>query len=189
MALQAIMQYVDNVVSSFNAARLELLFFSEELIYALKQLQNDKTPGMDGVTKEFMIQFWDLLHTWVLEMVNHAWESQTLHPDLTRGIIKLFPKQIFCSALSHWRPISMMGIIYKSMAKAIAIRMSPILRQTVHSNQLGLIGSRYFYDNILAVQLGVEYARRSKQEAVLLQLDFAKAFDSVDWSFISILWL
>ena len=83
-------------MSPFNAARLESPFSSEDLLYALKQLQNDKTPGMDGLTKEFMIQFWDLLHTWVLEMVNHAWESQTLHLDLTRGILKLLPKQIFC---------------------------------------------------------------------------------------------
>ena len=79
----------------------------------------------------------------------------------------------------------MMGIIYKIMTKAIAIRINPLLRQTVHSSQSGFIGGRSIYDNILAVQLGIEYAQRSLQETVLLQLDFAKAFDSVDWGFIS----
>ena len=79
----------------------------------------------------------------------------------------------------------MMGILYKILAKAVAIRMSPLLRQTVHSSQSGFIGGRSIYDNILAVQLGVEYAKRSKQEIVLLQRNFAKAFDSVDWGFIS----
>ena len=79
----------------------------------------------------------------------------------------------------------MMGIIYKIMAKAIAIRISPILTQVVHSSQSGFIGGRSIYDNILTVQLGIEYARRSYQDTVILQLDFAKAFDSVDWGFIS----
>ena len=81
----------------------------------------------------------------------------------------------------------MMGIIYKIMAKAIAIRISPILRQTIHSSQSGFIGGRSIYDNILTVQLGIEYARRSHQDTVILQLDFAKAFDSVDWGLILIL--
>ena len=75
VALQAIMQYVDNVVSPSNADRLETLFTKDELFYALKQLQNDKTPGLDGLSKEFMIQFWDLLQDWVVDMVNHAWVS------------------------------------------------------------------------------------------------------------------
>ena len=79
----------------------------------------------------------------------------------------------------------MIGIIYKILAKAIAIRLSPILRQTMHSSQSGFIGGRSIYDNIIAVQLGVEYAKRSGQDTVLLQLDFAKAFDLVDWNFIS----
>ena len=61
------------------------------------------------------------------------------------------------------------------MAKAIAIRIRPILRQTVHSSQSGFIGGRSIYDNILAVQVGIEYAKRSHQDAVLLQLDFERS--------------
>ena len=57
----------------------------------------------------------------------------------------------------------MMGVIYKLLAKAIAIRIAPILRQTVHSSQSGFIGGRSIYDNILAVQLDIEYAKRYSQ--------------------------
>ena len=64
----------------------------DELFYALSHLQNEKTPGLDGLSKEFMIHCWDLLQSWVVEIVNHAWISQTLHPTLSHGIIKLLPK-------------------------------------------------------------------------------------------------
>ena len=185
VALRAILQYVDKVISPANADRMESLFTMEEITYALRQLQNDKTPGIDGLTKEFMLQFWDQLKGWVLDIVNQAWISQSLPHDISQGIIKLLPKQPFCTTLSHWRPITMMGILYKILAKAIAIRLNPLLRQAVHSSQSGFIGGRSIYDNILTVQLGIEYAQRTKQETVLMQLDFAKAFDSVSWGFIS----
>ena len=56
-ALQGIMQYVEHVVSDANAARLEKPFTKDEIFYALKHLKNDKTPGLDGLSKEFMLQF------------------------------------------------------------------------------------------------------------------------------------
>ena len=184
-AMRAILGYVDTSISVANANRMEGSFTKEELFYALSHLQNEKTPGLDGLSKEFMIQFWEILQDWVVDIINQAWTSQNLHPTLAKGIIKLLPKQTFCSTLAHWRPITMMGIVYKIMTKAIAIRIHPLLRQSVHSSQSGFIGGRSIYDNILAVQLGIECAQRSHQETVLLQLDFAKAFDSVDWGFIS----
>lgn len=134
LAMQTIMQYVAPVVSSSNAKRLEGLFAKDEIYYALTHLQNDKTHGLDGLFKQFIIHFWDLLQEWILDIINHAWASQTLPPVLSKGIIKILPKQVFCSTLSHWRPISMMGIIYSIMAKAKASRISPTLRQIVHSS-------------------------------------------------------
>ena len=68
------------MVSTSNAGRLEGLFDKQELLYALKQLNNDKTSGFDGLSKEFMLQYWELLADWVLDMVNEAWSSQSLDP-------------------------------------------------------------------------------------------------------------
>lgn len=50
----------------------------------------------------------------------------------------------------------MLGILYKVLAKAIAIRLNPHLRKHIHTSQ----------------------------EMVMLQLDFAKAFDTMRWDFI-----
>ena len=74
----------------------------------------------------------------------------------------------------------MMGVIYKILPKAIALRIGPFLCHTIRSSQFGSIGGRSISDNILAAQLGIEYTRRSQQETVLLQLDFAKASSSID---------
>lgn len=78
----------------------------------------------------------------------------------------------------------MMGVLYKVLAKTIALRIAPLLRKSVHKNQSGFIGGRSILDNVLSVQLGVELAQKTNQNMVMLQLDYAKAFDTVAWDFI-----
>ncbi|MCO5586928.1 hypothetical protein L7F22_040872 [Adiantum nelumboides] len=77
-----------------------------------------------------------------------------------------------------------MGLLYKLLAKAIALRISPFLRKHVHAAQSGFIAGRSIFDNILTKMLRVEAAQNSDQKLVLLQLDFAKAFDIVLWDFV-----
>lgn len=77
----------------------------------------------------------------------------------------------------------MMGMLYRILAKAIASRLSLLLR-TIHTSQSGFIGGRSIYDNILAVQLGIEHAQTSQQDMFLMQLDVNKAFNFVNWTFI-----
>lgn len=83
----------------------------------------------------------------------------------------------------------MLGILYKILAKAVALRINPYLRKYIHASQSGFIGGRSILDNILTVQLGIEYAQCSKQDLIMLQLDFAKAFDTVRWDFIKAIML
>ncbi|MCO5575558.1 hypothetical protein L7F22_029360 [Adiantum nelumboides] len=43
---------------------------------------------------------------------------------------------------------------------------------------------RSIMDNSMAVQLGIEMALKTNQNVLILQLDYAKAFDTVAWDFI-----
>lgn len=52
----------------------------------------------------------------------------------------------------------MMGILYKILAKAIALTIAPLLRKSLHTSQSGFIRDRSIFDNILVVQLGIEYS-------------------------------
>ena len=82
-----------------------------------------------------------------------------------------------------------MASSYKLLKKAIAIRLGQFLRKLIHPCEAGFVGDKSIYDNILSVQLGMKYAQTSKQDMVLLQLDFAKAFDIVKWeAIVQIMW-
>ena len=62
----------------------------------------------------------------------------------------------------------MLGILYKIMAKAISIQLSSHLGQHVHTSQFGFVGGKSTYDNILSVQLAIEYDQAPKQKLVIL---------------------
>ena len=55
----------------------------------------------------------------------------------------------------------------------------------VHPMQYGFIEGRDILHNILNVQMAADYAKESKQQIVMIQLDIEKAYDHASWSFIT----
>ena len=55
----------------------------------------------------------------------------------------------------------------------------------VHPMQYGFITRRDILHNILKMQMALDYAMESKQQIVMMQLDFEKAYDHVSWSFVT----
>ena len=53
----------------------------------------------------------------------------------------------------------------------------------LHNAQYGFLEKRNILHNILNVQMAIDYAKKSKQELVLLQLDIEKAYNHVEKHF------
>ncbi|KAH7285106.1 hypothetical protein KP509_33G013100 [Ceratopteris richardii] len=60
-ALHASLAYTPQLLDSHMAASCEKIISEEEVFMALQSLKNGKAPGLDGITKEFVIAFWPLL--------------------------------------------------------------------------------------------------------------------------------
>ena len=67
---------------------------------------------------------------------------------------------------------------------SLSLKIRHLLPQIIHPEQTGFIKSRYILDNIIDVWEGMEWARHSKQQAIFLKIDFAKAYDRIEWPFI-----
>ena len=130
------------------ALDLESSISVEECFQALQALGKEKSPGWDGLTVEFFKEFWEDLKSPITKIANDAFLMERLDADIKRGLIKPIPKMVCCSELKHWRPISMMTVAYKILAKVIALRLSPILDKVVTPHQHGFIKGRSIYDNI-----------------------------------------
>ena len=56
-------------------------------------MKNNKTPGNDGITKDFYETFWDELKTPLMESVNQAFHTKILCISQRQAVIKVIEKK------------------------------------------------------------------------------------------------
>ena len=77
-----------------------------------------------------------------------------MHVSWKEGLVKLTPKKNLCESILDWRPITLMPVIYKLIAKIIA---KDTLLGGIHENQYILIPRRLITNNIANAYIGMEY--------------------------------
>ena len=154
-----------------------------EILLSLKSMKNNKTPGSDGFSTEFYKFFWNDISNFLMDSINDAFASGELSIDKKRGIITLIPikdkDRIF---LKNWRPIALLNTDYKILAKALANRLKKVIEKLINSDQKAYIKGRYLGENIRTVTDIIHYMKERKMDALILLIDFEKAFDSISWS-------
>ena len=158
---QLFLAFVSPILDMHQASWLERPIPLEECLAALNCMGKDKYPSWDGITVPFLLHFWTILAASVSILVNSLFFGSVVDPGLTRGLIKLIPKQLACSLPKHLRPISMMPVVYKIAAKTLASRLMPILHPGITPHQHGFIKGRPIFDNILSALVGIDYAQAS----------------------------
>ena len=86
--------------------------------------------------------------------------------------------------IRKWRPITILNTIYKIYAKLLAMRLQPFLTDIIHNTQTGFLQDRSILDNIFLFWEVVAISQERKEDLAILLLDFEKAYDRVDWSFL-----
>ena len=104
-------------------------------------------------------------------------ESQNL------GIISLQPKSGDLEKLSNWRPITLMCCDYKMLSKVIANRLKVILPDVISKEQFCFPGRTIVDNNILLRDI-IYYSNENNVQGAVISLDWTKAFDRVDHSFL-----
>ena len=77
-----------------------------------------------------------------------------------------------------------MNIDYKIFTKTIASRLETIIPKIIQEDQSGFIKGRFIGQNIRLAQDIIDYTDKKNIPGIILQLDFEKAFDSIEWEYI-----
>ena len=176
------------VLDSTLKEELDSEFSIGEIDAVYTKLKNNKSPGWDGLTAEFYKTFWGnirtILHSCYVESISNG----SLSPSQRIGILTLIPKPKPPAELvyiKNWRPITLLNIDYKIFTHVIKNRILRSLPHIISNVQSGFQAGKSTCDNLILMYLALEhFINNPEEEALLLQVDFEKAFDSVEHKFL-----
>ncbi|CAG2254043.1 unnamed protein product [Mytilus edulis] len=117
----------------------------EECLNNIKDFENNKSPGIDGLGKEFYLKFWNEIGDEVVEIVNNIYLKGELTETMKMGIITLnYKNKGDKKDLKQWRPISLLCFDYKLITKTLAKRLSKVINKLVDIKQTGAGEEKYF---------------------------------------------
>ena len=73
--------------------KCEFIISEEELICALKNMPKNKSPGNDGLTKEFYETFWDELKIPLIASLRKSFLKEELSNSQKQAVIRLIGKK------------------------------------------------------------------------------------------------
>ena len=92
--------------STDQITRCNIDLTEKDLYDSMKSMENDKSPGNDGLTKEFYVTFWDDIKATFVSSLKQAKERKELSISQRQAIIKLIEKKDRDKRyIKNWRPI------------------------------------------------------------------------------------
>ena len=103
---------------------------------------------------------------------------------MKKALITLIHKKQERTLWKNYRPISLLNISYKIYSKALANRLKNVLDQVIDEDQIGCVPKRFIGENIMLFLEAYEHMTATGGTGAFLFLDFEKAFDRVERTFI-----
>nr|GEX56738.1 RNA-directed DNA polymerase, eukaryota, reverse transcriptase zinc-binding domain protein [Tanacetum cinerariifolium] len=110
----------------------------------------------------------------------------TIRGVLVDGIWMESPHLVKHEFFEHFRkaPISLIGSLYKVIAKVLANRLVTDLDDIVDEIQSAFVTDRQILDDPFILNEIVHWCKNKKKQSMIFKVDFEKAYDSVRWDFI-----
>ena len=172
-------------ITKASKEQCDLPITLEECKKALNNMKINKTPGTDGFPVEFYRYFWEELGPLIHESFLYAFNNNILSSEQRRAVLRLIPKKDKnITQLKNWRPISLLNTDYKLLTHVLANRIQEVLSDIISKDQSGYLKGRYIGLNIRTIIDIISNVEENNDSALLTFLDFEKAFDKINWTFM-----
>ena len=102
--------------------------------------------------------------------------------SLNATFLCLIPKKTNAVNIKDFRPISLVGSLYKLLAKVLANRFREVLDKLISDSQNSFVGGRQILDSVLIANECLNSRLKSGIPGVIIKLDIEKVYDHVNWN-------
>ena len=181
--------YLDNIplpkLTNEQTLSCEGIISEDEKFKSLKSIHNNKSPGNDGLSKEFYECFWDKIKKPFLASIHKGFLNQELSTSQKQVVIKMLEKKDKDKRfIKNWRPISLLNTDMKIINKVFSRRIKGVLPYLISSNQTAYVKNRFISKSGRLISDILEIAKTLALEGFLVTIDIEKAFSSVNHSFL-----
>ena len=119
-----------------------------------------------------------------MKAFQNFYEQEVFERSLNATFITLIPKKKGAKELRDFRPISLIGSIYKLCGKVLTERMKGVMAKLVDSRQMAFIQGRQIMDAVSMANEAVDSRQKQKKPEILCKIDLEKAYDHVNWEYL-----
>ena len=153
----------------------------EEIFNAANSMKCNKVPGCNGLTLEFYLNFFEELKISLWNMYNDVKMKGILGLSTRKGVISLLPKKDKDPRyLKNLRPLTLLNLDYKILAKTLATKLKKVLPDIIGPQQTGFMEGRNIQSNIRNTIDIITHIYHSGKRAVIVSIDFEKCFDHIE---------
>ncbi|WVZ77229.1 hypothetical protein U9M48_025118, partial [Paspalum notatum var. saurae] len=163
---------------------LSAKFTEKEVRDAVFQLKHNKAPGLDGFPAEFYQELWGLIKDDIMALFNEFFECKLPLFSLNFGTITLLPKGKKAKQIQQYRPIYLLNVSFKIFTKVVANRTNLVAEKVNRPSQTAFLVGRNIMEGVVILHKTLHELHKNKLNGVVLKLDFEKAYDKVNWSFL-----
>jgi hypothetical protein len=182
-AVPPVSEYEVNDANHVTDSNFRLMPISDEdLVCLIKNLKGGSAPGVDNIPASLIKKNVEFLKKPLLHIINNS-ILQGIFPNLFKigkviPIYKAGPKNHFVS----YRPITLASVLSKLIEAAVRQQLENylIINNILYQNQFGFRKDKNLNDNLFLLTKQIHNAIEHNKKALLVFIDLAKAFDTVD---------
>nr|GEX78437.1 RNA-directed DNA polymerase, eukaryota [Tanacetum cinerariifolium] len=150
----------------------------------------NKSSGPDGYTFEFFREFWNVIGPDLCIAVQWFFEHGSFTSGCNSSFVTVIPKTLDPKVVNDYRPISLIGCIYKIVTKILASWLSLVISSLISDVQTTFLSNRQILDGPLIINEILSRCKIKKQQAMIFKGDplapflFILIMESLHLSFI-----
>jgi len=113
------------------------------------QCERTKSPDSHDFNFNFIERNWNIIGANIINCIQCFYEIGYTPRGCNASFITLIPKKESPISLGDYRPISLVGCIYKLIAKILANRLKGVLENVIDMEQSTFLSGRGFLDSVL----------------------------------------